>query len=760
MIRFLNIIVCAAFLSGCASAFQPEENRLFQQNRFVELEQLMEGRIKDQSKAKTDQLLWLCHAYGKLRRYDRLFPCVDFMQANIERGDNKLYWFDFTASPALLRTQAAIELGDLAKAREEAATAERLTRSKETYKQMRILALEASGLTAALSKDKALARRWMDELKKVDTSYPDTLLSADKYFGMARIALALGEADAALYWLAQEEDNAAFRGFADVLTGASLAGESLFTYVELPKQFMRAHALFLLGRMSEAKGILDSLLRMPQAESSGDIYWIMLLDRGLIADSEKDSGSAYGFYSRAIDRIEAQRATIRSEAGRIGFAGDKNALYGHAVAALLAQGKAEEAFITAERAKARALVDLLAGKKRFASAEQKPDVAILLTQLEQTDGASGLGVPIAPGNAATRSLARSQMAQDLAAQAPRLAPLVTIQAPQAIDIRSRLAAGETLLEYFATDDSLIVFVVTRDGVSARKLDARGLDGEVKDLRAALANPNNAAWQDASSALYARLIAPIEDRLGSGRLTVVPHGPLHYVPFAALGRGGRLLIDRGALRLLPSASVLTVIDSAPRKGDRSLLAFGNPDLGKPEADLPGAEDEVRKISRLWNGAQMYLRKDANETRLRRDGASFAYLHFASHGVFSADRPLDSAIYLSPDAENDGKVTVSDLYDLTLNADLVTLSACETGVGDVRSGDDVVGLMRGLLYAGARAIVASLWPVADAQTTDLMVAFYRHLLKNAPAESLRQAQQELRTKYPHPFYWAAFQLNGAG
>jgi CHAT domain-containing protein len=154
----------------------------------------------------------------------------------------------------------------------------------------------------------------------------------------------------------------------------------------------------------------------------------------------------------------------------------------------------------------------------------------------------------------------------------------------------------------------------------------------------------------------------------------------------------------------------------------------------------------------------LRKEATEAALRDNAAGYNYLHFATHGEFNADAPLDSALILAQDATSDGLLTVSKLYSMRLDIDLATLSACETGLGKIANGDDVVGLTRGFLYAGASTIVASLWQVDDRATSELMTRFYGNLEHGDKREALRRAQLDARKKYPHPYYWAAFQLTG--
>ncbi len=242
------------------------------------------------------------------------------------------------------------------------------------------------------------------------------------------------------------------------------------------------------------------------------------------------------------------------------------------------------------------------------------------------------------------------------------------------------------------------------------------------------------------------------------LTVVPHGPLHYLPFAALHDGERYLIERTEIRLLPSASVLAFLDKKTA-ATQDLLAFGNPDRNDPKLALPGAEAETRAIDQGRRNSRILLRKLASEANFKKFAPSFRYLHLASHGEFNADNPLQSRLLLAAGQGEDGNLTVNELYDLRLNAELVTLSACETGLGEIKSGDDVIGLTRGFLYAGARSTVTSLWPVSDDSTAHLMKVFYAKLKAGSKTSALRAALLSTKAKFSHPFYWSAFNLTGA-
>lgn len=244
------------------------------------------------------------------------------------------------------------------------------------------------------------------------------------------------------------------------------------------------------------------------------------------------------------------------------------------------------------------------------------------------------------------------------------------------------------------------------------------------------------------------------------LTIVPHGVLHYLPFNAIYDKENFLIDRYNIRVLPSASVMKFIKERREGHAGNLLAFGNPDIGDSTYDLPGAQNEAIIITKNRSKSTVLLRGKATETALKQYGAEFRYLHFATHGIFDAEKPLSSKLLLASDSKNDGELTVGELYALHLPADLVTLSACETGLGKVANGDDVVGFTRGFLYAGTSTIVSSLWKVDDQATAILMQQFYKHLKEKDKRSALRAAQLEIKNNYnSHPYFWAAFQLTGS-
>lgn len=519
--------------------------------------------------------------------------------------------------------------------------------------------------------------------------------------------------------------------------------------------YMYATSLSRGGRIEEAKKILDRLLANSEIRDMGSIYWSVVFERGQIALKEGKRDEAIKFFRQSTGAIEKVRSSISFEASKIGFVGNKQAVYAALFTALADSEDWTGAFEVVESAKARALVDLLAEKRDIlppASASEK--VGQLLVQATQVDE----GLSFTTEASQTRGVATTAR-EELGITVPETASLISVQDVHLSDIAARLGTNETLINYFGTGKDLYALVVNGGIVKGFKLDGDGLDVETRRFREELQSRSEQAGQTGSR-LYDRLIRPLVGQIKGRVLTVTPHGVLHYLPFAALFDGTKYLVDTHSLRMMPSASSLVYLKTDKPLKQGKLLALGNPDLGDAKFDLPGAEREVLKIAGIYSASRVLVRQDASKTALKEIGNAFSILHIASHGQFNSDTPLKSGLLLAKGQELDGRLTVGDLYSMRLDMDLITLSACETGLGKVASGDDVMGLTRGFLYAGARSIVASLWQVDDEATAGLMIAFYKNLDKFGKLESLRLAQIEIRKKYPHPFFWAAFQLTGNG
>jgi CHAT domain-containing protein len=231
--------------------------------------------------------------------------------------------------------------------------------------------------------------------------------------------------------------------------------------------------------------------------------------------------------------------------------------------------------------------------------------------------------------------------------------------------------------------------------------------------------------------------------------IVPHDILHAVPFHALLDGDRYLIDDFTVSYAPSASIYRLCRSKPdAPSGRSLL------MGLPDDAAPCIADEIEAIAGILPQPRVFLGADATAEQLRTHGPASQFVHIATHGLFRRDNPMFSSIRLGG-----GPLCVYDLYELRLSAELVTLSGCSTGLNVAVGGDELLGLVRGLLYAGARAVLLTLWDAYDRSTADFMQAFYGHRRAGLDkARAAQKAMQETRERYRHPFYWAPFTLIG--
>lgn len=285
------------------------------------------------------------------------------------------------------------------------------------------------------------------------------------------------------------------------------------------------------------------------------------------------------------------------------------------------------------------------------------------------------------------------------------------------------------------------------------------------------SPATPLWRPPLRRLYQQLIEPVEQRGlldGKVRLVIVPHGELHFVHFGALLNGeprNRFLIERFELVYAPSATVWRRL--AQREASRppgGVLA-----LAPRTASLPASRDEVLAIRRMHRGKTTVLMgAAATKAALLAGARDHAILHVASYGILNKHNPLFSFVELAAANRDDGRLEVHEVYGLELTGQLVVLSACQTAlgsgtIGDVPPGDDWVGLVQAFLYAGADGVLASLWPVEDRATAQLMRHFYRSLgAGRSEATALAEAQRAMLrdASSVHPFYWAGFVLVGGG
>lgn len=558
--------------------------------------------------------------------------------------------------------------------------------------------------------------------------------------------------------------------------------------------FHEANALVRRGandrarrRLRGARAHLAAARRVARRARSPWLDAQALHESGRVAAADGDTATAKRLYRRAIASVEAIRGSIGIDEFRVSFAQDKAPIYADLVELVLQSGGEaglDEAFAVAERARSRALCDLLAGRLTPEIAAD-PQAARLLARLEKLRSElHRLGGASSGSAEGKRSLFRvgakvglvrereAEMTETLRRLERRSAHLGALSAGETISLdeaRRDLAPGTTLVEYFLGPEGSWAFVVRREGARAVRLpeSAAEIARRVAHLRFQIEKScygdNYAATRSASLArcvdrhladLAASIWTPLD--IPEGRVLLVPHGPLHSVPFAALpdGAGGHV-VDRWTLTHLPSASSRRLLagGAADREATGELAVLA---VEAGDSSIPEVSREVDEVRRAFRRGKTLRRRASTRGAFRKAASDADVIHIATHGVFRADDPSFSSLQMA-----DGWMGLHDIFALRLKARLVCLSACQSGRSWIGPGDELVGLSRGFLHAGASALLVSLWPVNDRSTAELMIRFYRGLRQGgSPDERLREAMRSLREERPEPFHWASFVLIGRG
>ncbi|MFO0701110.1 MAG: CHAT domain-containing protein [Nitrospira sp.] len=524
--------------------------------------------------------------------------------------------------------------------------------------------------------------------------------------------------------------------------------------------------------------------------------------RGLLSEADGQRDEATTWYLRAVELLEQDRRQLYDERARGGYVEDKVEFYYGAMLHLLDRRRYKEAFDVMERSRSRVMLDLLATKSLtlsspeerslygrmlqlrsetaqiqtclFAARDGKgPDPSCRLWhQSEPTNTAVKRGAAVDDvGQSESRvdSTKLEAVLKDRQAQynailnrmeksAPQLAQLVTSQ-PAALEAVSKVLArdGSELLTYVVLENQLIIWLIGPDSVQVRSifLPRSSLKEKIERIRRSLVDPKQPYDQKTAHELYLYLIAPMLPWIKSEHLVIVPHEDLHYLPFQALQtkQGDRYLGELYQLSYAPSATVMVSLAGPAALARPEVLAVADPSLRY-------APSEVRAVKEGFSGT-VVADSLVNEADAKKLMVGKGLVHLAVHGTFAADEPLLSYLNLKEGEGEDGKLTAAEMYGLSLDvAKLVVLSACETGTVRATHANEVLGMVRGLLFAGADALLLSAWKIDDQATSQWMQAFYAAARIKPLAAAAREAIRDLKAKsgYQHPYYWSPFLLIG--
>lgn len=563
------------------------------------------------------------------------------------------------------------------------------------------------------------------------------------------------------------------------------------------------------GDLGAAEAHYQLALRIRRAQLPGSAAEAEALHRlGVLERRRKRPIQALSSYLEALSVLDGQTWMLGgSDEVRARFGALYAPYYHETLELLMDLDRPKEAFHVLERYRARAFLALLAERDLVFSRdvpetldrERRSADAAYDQAFAALAGATGADADEARLALAAARRRQQEVATRLRAASPRLADL---QHPEPLDLsaaRAALDPGTLLLSYAIGPERSFLFAVGPGPEDFEAVDLgttqTELGEEVLRFRQFLldSGPLGAGPRQAlARRLSGELLSPVADRLPrADRLLVVADGPLHLLPFAALTdptspAEPRYLVELRPVHTAASATVFAALrrERPPERRPR-LVAFGDPDYRSASVEagplvrslrerglellpLPGSRREVEMLRRLFpEGARVYVGADASEGRARHAGTEPSLLHFACHAMADEVSPLDSSLVLSlPDTwkpgQPNGLLQAWEILEgMRVDADLVTLSACSTALGRELSGEGMVGLTRAFHYAGARSVLASLWPVDDAATAELMGRFYRHLREGESKDrSLREAQVEMLrlARFSHPALWGAFQLSG--
>lgn len=500
---------------------------------------------------------------------------------------------------------------------------------------------------------------------------------------------------------------------------------------------------------------------------------------GQIFEAIKKYTEAEKNYKKSIQVIEDVWQQMKFEEYKAQYFISKISPYESLISLLFKRRDGASAFPYAERSKARSFLYLLGNKRVDASIGVPPELAKEENELRQKINSLTMRILDNEEREVNKRVAtekwndqllelkqkHSEVLEKIKLNSPEYASMLTVNPLSIDEIQSliREDGNMVLIEYYTTPDNLFMWLLDGKKILPYRIDVnlKTLDAKIQEFNSMISNNTVGITTISTRAqrLYNLLLKPVEKYLdGKSRIAIVPHGSLHYLPFEALMNKGKFLVEKNIkLFYLPSASVYKYCKEKNQHRKEKATAFVNPD-----GTLPCSEKEAEDLKQLFPGnVAVFSGKDVTESLVKANSGSSDILHFACHGKFESEHPMYSALLFGPDTENDGRLEVSEIFQLQLKpAYLVTLSACETNVGNISPGDEIVGLTRAFIYAGTPSILASLWKVDDQNTEKFMASFYRALRTSDKVDALHAARMEMMNEpgKRHPFNWAAFVLIG--
>jgi len=627
------------------------------------------------------------------------------------------------------------------------------------------------------------------------------------------VVIAVGEGLGAIY-----KEQGAYKAALDALNESLELAKQIDDKTRIAELLWRqAEVQYARGNFTQCISISSEAARMAEQLNLRNVSYLALTTLGKAYRAQGQLDLAFQTFSKGTSQIEEMRnQVVGLEQERQLFFEDKVGPYHEIVELLLIRNNSNskyEALVTAERAKARVLLDVMGSgridlAKAMSQGEKEEErrlnnaiVALNIRIMAENNKRDSDDAVLESLNEELRSarVKHGAFQDSLYASHPELrgrlghSPALTLN-----DISTLVSSQKAaFLEYMVTKSKTYLFVLTRAQGNALDLRVhsinisdKNLANRAREFREMLAG-QNPTFADTARQLYDLLVKPAEDQLkDKSTVCILPDGILWDLPFQALQpRDDRYLLEDFALFYAPSLGILKEMSQRWNRFERpppSLLAFGNPRLGNEVATnlkevyrgeilapLPEAEVEVKALKEIWKPApsKIFVGPEAGKNIFKTEAGKYAVIHLATHGILDDSNPMYSRLVMARaenDPEDDGLLEAREIMQLHMHADLVVLSACQTARGRFGAGEGMIGMSWAFFMAGVPTMVASQWKVDSASTAKLMINFHKNL-RNQDARdgvtkvnALRQAALDVMKQpgYRHPFYWAGFVMIGNG
>jgi hypothetical protein len=539
-----------------------------------------------------------------------------------------------------------------------------------------------------------------------------------------------------------------------------------------------ARAYYLMKDYDNAFNTLSDIAR-----PTHEFQWRAHFLKGKIYHDQDRPVEAIMEFKKSINEVERARTVLGKHGYKVSFMNDKQKPYSQMIKTLFQLNRYDEAFLYAEKAKARAFLDLLANVEDVGKKDRETEVLLskekefkdkideLQTRLEVESEDDGHSVVKRDTRLALRSV-KNELKLFYKRNTESNLDFASIKAAHILgipEIQRLVDTDLSVINYYYDEKNLYVWAFNSSLSKSvvKPLPEGGLGPKVSIYRELLFHDIIRPSKDLTvrlekleNQLFELLLGDILHEIKTEKIYIIPHKVLHYLPFQALRHETGYLVEDFQIGYCPSATALKYVFAKRKEKGVDMLALGNPDLGLKDMDLPEAEEEVIFLAKIFPNSKILIRKNASEKKLKALAGSYDIIHIASHADFNSMQPLESSLRLAATGEDDGRLTTKEVFDIKLNAYLVTLSGCETGLGKITHGDEVTGLSRAFIYAGTPSILGSLWKVQDEPTRMLMEKFYKNLRRMDKFNALQQAQLDMinDSKYGRPFFWAPFQIFG--